>query len=38
VDYTLRKFVRKPRGAKPGMVIYDHQKTIFAAPLDPETI
>jgi predicted ribosome quality control (RQC) complex YloA/Tae2 family protein len=38
VDYTLRKFVRKPRGAKPGMVIYDHQKTILAAPLDPETI
>ncbi len=38
VDYTLRKYVRKPRGAKPGMVIYDHQKTILAAPLDPETI
>ena len=35
VDYTLRKFVRKPRGAKPGMVIYDHQKTILATPEKP---
>ncbi|MBP1930713.1 Rqc2 family fibronectin-binding protein [Ammoniphilus resinae] len=29
VDYTLVKHVRKPAGAKPGFVIYDHQKTIF---------
>ncbi|MHB9010597.1 MAG: Rqc2 family fibronectin-binding protein, partial [Carboxydocellales bacterium] len=32
VDYTLRKHVRKPRGAKPGMVIYDQQKTIYVTP------
>ncbi|WP_366921492.1 NFACT family protein [Metallumcola ferriviriculae] len=32
VDYTLVKHVRKPRGAKPGMVIYDHQKTVYATP------
>lgn len=32
VDYTLVKHVRKPRGAKPGMVIYDHQKTVFVTP------
>ncbi|WP_418790507.1 Rqc2 family fibronectin-binding protein [Phosphitispora sp. TUW77] len=32
VDYTLRKNVRKPKGAKPGMVIYDNQKTIIAEP------
>jgi predicted ribosome quality control (RQC) complex YloA/Tae2 family protein len=32
VDYTLKKHVRKPKGARPGMVIYDHQKTIMAAP------
>ncbi len=32
VDYTRRKFVKKPGGAKPGMVIYTHQKTILAVP------
>ena len=32
VDYTLRKHVRKPRGAKPGMVIYDHHNTLFVTP------
>ncbi|MBU7008459.1 Rqc2 family fibronectin-binding protein [Phosphitispora fastidiosa] len=32
VDYTLRKNVRKPKGAKPGMVIYDSQKTVFVEP------
>lgn len=32
VDYTLKKHVRKPRGARPGMVIYDNQKTIMAIP------
>ena len=35
VDYTLRKHVRKPKGARPGMVIYDHEKTIVAAPRPP---
>lgn len=37
VDYTLRKYVRKPKGAKPGMVIYDHHSTLFVSP-QPETI
>ncbi len=37
VDYTLIKHVRKPRGAKPGMVIYDHQKTLFVTP-DPALV
>ena len=32
VDYTLVKYVRKPRGARPGMVIYERQKTIMAVP------
>ncbi|MFZ5596559.1 MAG: Rqc2 family fibronectin-binding protein [Bacillota bacterium] len=32
VDYTARKFVSKPRGAKPGFVIYINQKTIIAEP------
>jgi predicted ribosome quality control (RQC) complex YloA/Tae2 family protein len=35
VDYTLRKHVRKPSGARPGMVIYDSQKTLWVTP-DPE--
>ena len=34
VDYTLRKYVKKPSGARPGFVIYTHQKTLFVAP-DP---
>ncbi|MHB8158746.1 MAG: Rqc2 family fibronectin-binding protein [Desulfocucumaceae bacterium] len=32
VDYTLRKYVSKPKGAKPGYVIYTDQKTIIAEP------
>ncbi len=28
VDYTLRKFVRKPRGSAPGRVTYTNEKTI----------
>ena len=34
VDYTLVKHVHKPSGAKPGMVIYEHQKTVYFTP-DP---
>ncbi|PSL51094.1 putative ribosome quality control (RQC) complex YloA/Tae2 family protein [Salsuginibacillus halophilus] len=32
VDYTLIRHVRKPKGAKPGFVTYDNQKTIFVTP------
>lgn len=32
VDYTYKKNVRKPKGAKPGMVIYDNHNTLFATP------
>lgn len=32
IDYTRRRFVKKPGGAKPGFVIYTHQKTIIAQP------
>ncbi|NTW05282.1 MAG: fibronectin/fibrinogen-binding protein [Peptococcaceae bacterium] len=35
VDYTYRKFVNKPKGAKPGYVIYSGFKTIIVNP-DPE--
>jgi len=31
VDYTQVKHVRKPKGARPGMVIYDHQSTLYVA-------
>ncbi|MFZ5626743.1 MAG: Rqc2 family fibronectin-binding protein [Bacillota bacterium] len=32
VDYTQRKNVKKPRGAKPGFVIYEQQKTLYVNP------
>lgn len=32
VDYTQIRHVHKPAGAKPGMVIYEHQKTIYVTP------
>ncbi|KAF1086783.1 hypothetical protein SPSYN_00502 [Sporotomaculum syntrophicum] len=32
VDYTLRKYVKKPNGAKPGYVIYEKQKTVYVDP------
>jgi predicted ribosome quality control (RQC) complex YloA/Tae2 family protein len=35
VDYTTRKNVRKPAGAKPGYVIYDHHKTLYVNPQEP---
>lgn len=34
VDFTPVKNVKKPTGAKPGMVIYDHYKTAYVNP-DP---
>lgn len=32
IDYTEKKNVKKPRGAKPGMVIYDNHHTIVVTP------
>ena len=32
VDYTPAKFVKKPGGAKPGMVIYTTYKTMYVTP------
>lgn len=32
VDYTQVRHVKKPNGAKPGYVIYDHQKTLVVTP------
>ena len=36
VDYTLRKYVKKPSGAMPGKVIYTHQKTAYMTPVESE--
>lgn len=35
VDYTKIRYVSKPQGSKPGMVIYKNQKTIFVEPKKP---
>lgn len=35
VDYTEIKNVKKPNGAKPGMVIYDNYNTIYVHPTIP---
>ena len=37
VDYTERRNVKKPNGAKPGMVIYENNQTIYITP-DQELI
>ena len=34
VDYTPIKFVKKPNGAKPGMVIYTTNQTVFVTPME----
>ncbi len=37
VDYVPVKYVKKPNGAKPGFVIFTHNKTVYAAPKEPQT-
>lgn len=32
VDFTEVRYVKKPSGAKPGMVIYTHNRTVFVTP------
>ncbi len=32
VDYCKVKFVKKPNGAKPGMVIFTNNKTLYVKP------
>ena len=38
VDYTLKKFVKKPAGAPIGTVYYTNQKTIIVDPKDPSNV
>lgn len=35
VDYTFIKYVHKPNGAKPGMVTYTDNKTLYVNPKNP---
>ena len=35
VDYTLIKYVKKPSGAKPGLVIFTHNSTVYVTPKLP---
>ena len=37
VDYTLVKYVKKPSGAKPGMVIFTHNSTVYVTPKLPDS-
>ena len=36
VDYVPVRYVRKPNGAKPGMVIFTHNKTVYVDPKLPD--
>jgi predicted ribosome quality control (RQC) complex YloA/Tae2 family protein len=36
VDYTQRRHVRRVRGARPGLVTYDHEQTLHVTPRGPE--
>jgi len=36
VDYTLKKYVRKPRKSAPGVVTYQNEKTLFVAGIHGE--
>lgn len=36
VDYTKIRYVKKPNGAKPGMVIFTHNRTLYVNPALPE--
>ena len=35
VDYTKIRYVKKPNGAKPGMVIFTHNRTLYFDPKLP---
>lgn len=37
VDYTLVRHVKKPAGARPGMVIFTHNRTLYVDPALPQS-
>jgi predicted ribosome quality control (RQC) complex YloA/Tae2 family protein len=34
VDYVPIRYVKKPQGAKPGMVIFTNNRTLYADPIE----
>lgn len=38
VDITLRRHIKKPKGAKPGYVIYGNQRTVYITPMSPDEL
>ena len=34
VDYTLKKYVRRPKGSSSGAALYQNEKTIYVNPKD----
>ncbi len=36
MDYTLRRYVKKPSGSAPGFVIYTNQHTAYITPDEAE--
>lgn len=38
VDYVRVRYVKKPSGAKPGMVIFTHNRTVWVSPEDPNAV
>lgn len=36
VDYVKARYVKKPSGAKPGMVIFTNNKTVWVNPINPD--
>ena len=38
VDYTQVRYVKKPSGAKPGMVIFTDNRTLYMTPKDPSDL
>lgn len=38
IDYTQKKNVWKPKGAKPGMVLYENYKTLLVKPYSPKEL
>lgn len=36
VDYVRVRYVKKPNGAKPGMVIFTHNRTVYVNPKEPD--
>ena len=38
VIYTRKKYVRKPRGGKPGLALCEREKTLMVRPQEPPKV